>query len=126
MTFDHVGHGGSNPDAFDPDRYSSLDGYATDVIELCEALELSDVVFVGHSVSAMIGAIARIRRPDLFDKLVMVGPSPRYIDDADYVGGFAEADILEMLDSLDSNYLGWSTHDGAGDRRQRRSTRARR
>jgi len=76
VTFDHVGHGGSNSDAFDPDRYSSLDGYATDVIELCEALELSDVVFVGHSVSAMIGAIACIRRPDLFDKLVMVGPPP--------------------------------------------------
>ena len=109
VTFDHVGHGGSNSDAFDPDRYSSLDGYATDVIELCEALDLADVVFVGHSVSAMIGAIACIRRPDLFDKLVMVGPSPRYIDDAGYVGGFAEADILEMLDSLDSNYLGWST-----------------
>ena len=109
VTFDHVGHGSSSPDAYDPERYSTLEGYAADVIELCDALELTNVIFVGHSVSAMIGALATIQRPDLFDKLVMVGPSPRYIDDAGYVGGFAEGDILEMLDSLDSNYLGWSS-----------------
>jgi sigma-B regulation protein RsbQ len=109
VTFDHVGHGRSDPNAFDADRYSSLAGYATDVIELCQALELERVIFVGHSVSAMIGGLAAVREPTLFDKLVMVGPSPRYIDDAGYVGGFGEADIMEMLDSLDSNYLGWSS-----------------
>jgi sigma-B regulation protein RsbQ len=76
---------------------------------LCHALELEQVIFVGHSVSAMIGGLAAVREPTLFDKLVMVGPSPRYIDDAGYVGGFGEADIIEMLDSLDSNYLGWSS-----------------
>jgi sigma-B regulation protein RsbQ len=109
VTFDHVGHGRSPGVAFDVDRYSSLEGYATDVLELCAALELVDVVFVGHSVSAMIGALAAVREPQLFDKLVMIGPSPRYIDDLGYVGGFAEPDIVEMLDSLDSNYLGWSS-----------------
>ena len=109
VTFDHVGHGRSDPDAFDADRYSSLQGYATDVLELCDALELTDVIFVGHSVSAMIGGLAFVREPELFERLVMVGPSPRYIDDLGYVGGFAEADVVEMLDSLDSNYLGWSS-----------------
>ncbi len=108
VVFDHVGAGGSDLNAYDEAKYASLNGYASDVVELCDALELSDVVFVGHSVSAMIGAIACIRRPELFDKLVMVGPSPRYIDDDGYVGGFSEDDIVEMLDSLESNYLGWS------------------
>ena len=109
VTFDHVGHGSSDAGSYEPGRYESLDGYASDVIELCEALELRDVIFVGHSVSAMIGALAAQRRPDLFDKLVMVAPSPRYVDDDGYVGGFAETDITEMLASLDSNYLGWSS-----------------
>lgn len=108
ILFDHVGAGGSDLDAYDPVRYSSLDGYAQDVLELCDELELQDVVFVGHSVSAMIGAIACARRPAMFDKLVMIGPSPRYIDDDDYVGGFNSADIAELLESLESNYLGWS------------------
>jgi len=109
VTFDHVGHGRSDSGAFDPDRYSSLEGYATDVVELCHALALTDVIFVGHSVSAMIGALATVQEPPLFDKLVMVAPSARYIDDAGYTGGFAEADIVEMLESLESNYLGWSS-----------------
>ena len=111
VLFDQVGMGESDLDAYDPQKYGVLDGYASDVIEICDALELRDVVFVGHSVSSMIGALAEIRRPDLFDKLVMVGPSPRYIDDDEtgYVGGFSEADIKELLVSLDSNYLGWSS-----------------
>ena len=109
ILFDHVGSGGSDLAAYDPDRYSSLAGYAEDVLALCEALQLQDVVFVGHSVSAMIGVVANLAAPDLFDKLVLIGPSPRYIDDGDYVGGFAEEDIDELLDSLDSNYLGWSS-----------------
>jgi sigma-B regulation protein RsbQ len=109
VLFDHVGAGRSDLTAFDPDRYASLDGYAQDVVELCRELELRDVVFVGHSVSAMIGLLAAKRAPELFARLIMVGPSPRYINDAGYVGGFTAADIEELLDSLASNYLGWSS-----------------
>jgi sigma-B regulation protein RsbQ len=109
ILFDYVGAGQSDMSAYDVDRYSSLHGYAQDVLDICRALDLEDVVFVGHSVSAMIGALAAIEEPGHFGKLVMVGPSPRYIDDSSYVGGFSEADIRELLESLDSNYLGWST-----------------
>ncbi|MGZ5416694.1 MAG: alpha/beta fold hydrolase [Nocardioides sp.] len=109
VLFDHVGAGASDLSAYDPEKYSSLEGYSRDVLEICEALDLRDVVLVGHSVSAMIGMLAVIEEPDRFAKLVMVGPSPRYIDDDSYVGGFSAADIRELLDSLDSNYLGWST-----------------
>jgi sigma-B regulation protein RsbQ len=109
VLFDHVGAGGADPSAWDPERYSSLQGYAADVLEICGALGLDDVVFVGHSVSAMIGVLAAAREPDRFSKLVLVGPSPRYIDDDGYVGGFAREDIEELLESLDSNFLGWSS-----------------
>ena len=109
VLFDHVGAGGSDLTAYDPERYSSLDAYAHDVLDICHELELHDVVFVGHSVSAMIGALAAIEEPERFAKLVFVGPSPRYIDDEGYTGGFGEDDISELLDSLESNYLGWST-----------------
>lgn len=109
VLFDHLGAGGSDLSAYDPERHGSLQGYADDVLDICRALDLTDVVFVGHSVSAMIGALASIAKPDLFTKLVFVGPSPRYIDEDAYVGGFSEGDIADMLDSLDSNYLGWST-----------------
>ncbi|MDA8045029.1 MAG: alpha/beta hydrolase [Actinomycetota bacterium] len=109
VLFDHVGSGGSDLSAYDPVRYDSLDGYAADVLDLCRELDLDDAVFVGHSVSAMIGVLAAVAEPDRFDKLVLVSPSPRYIDDGPYRGGFTEADIADMLDSLDSNYLGWSS-----------------
>jgi sigma-B regulation protein RsbQ len=109
VLFDHVGAGGSDVGSYDPVRYTSLSAYADDVLGICRELELQDVVFVGHSVSAMIGAHAVVEEPDRFDKLVMVSPSPRYIDDDDYVGGFSEADITDLLDSLASNYLGWSS-----------------
>ncbi len=109
VLFDHVGAGHADPAAYDPERHSSLDGYADDVIEICRALELTDVIFVGHSVSAMIGLIAAKKAPELFSRLIMVGPSARYIDDDDYVGGFSASDIDELLDSLASNYLGWSS-----------------
>jgi sigma-B regulation protein RsbQ len=109
VLFDHVGAGGSDLKAYDVQRYSSLEGYAADVNQICEALGLRDVVFVGHSVSSMIGALAAIAAPaGTYDKLVMVGPSPRYVDDESYVGGFTREDIDELLESLDSNYLGWS------------------
>jgi sigma-B regulation protein RsbQ len=109
VLFDHVGAGASDASAYDPVRHSSLRGYAIDVLDICHELGLQNVVFVGHSVSAMIGVLAAVEEPSRFAKLVLVGPSPRYIDDDDYTGGFAEQDINELLDSLDSNYLGWST-----------------
>ena len=109
VLFDHVGAGRSDLTAYDPQRYGSLEGYADDVLEICEALELRDVVFVGHSVSSMIGVLAAGKQPERFSRLVLVGPSPRYIDDEDYTGGFSRADIDELLESLDSNYLGWSS-----------------
>ena len=108
VLFDHVGAAGSDLTAYDRDRYSSLQGYADDVLEILRELELRDVVFVGHSVSAMIGVLAAAKEPERFAKLVLVGPSPRYIDDEDYVGGFTHEDIEGLLESLDSNYLGWS------------------
>jgi len=108
VVFDHAGSGGSDPSAYDPDRHSALDGYASDVIDLLDELALGPVVFVGHSVSAMIGTLASIRRPELFDRLVLVGPSPRYIDDAGYRGGFTAEEIDELLATMDTNYLGWS------------------
>lgn len=109
VLFDHVGMGGSDLSAYDADRYSSLGGYAADVNEVVTALDLHEVVFVGHSVSSMIGMLATLDARDRYDKLVMVGPSPRYIDDASYVGGFSAEDIGELLESLDGNYLGWSS-----------------
>lgn len=108
VLFDHVGAGRSEAAAYDRRKYATLGGYAADVLEICHALALSDVIFVGHSVSAMIGVLAANREPGRFKALVLVGPSPRYIDDAGYVGGFSRADIEGLLDSLDSNYLGWS------------------
>jgi sigma-B regulation protein RsbQ len=108
ILFDHVGHGRSDHRAFDPERYATLEGYAADVLDIADALDLHDTVFVGHSVSSMIGALAATQRPERFGRLVMVGPSPRYVDDGDYTGGFSRADIDGLLDSLESNYLGWS------------------
>jgi sigma-B regulation protein RsbQ len=109
VLFDHVGAGESDASAYDPERYSSLRGYADDVLEICRELDLRDVVFVGHSVSAMIGVLAAAEEPERFARLVLVGPSPRYIDDEGYAGGFSEEDIEGLLESMDSNYLGWSS-----------------
>ena len=109
VLFDHLGSGGSDASAYDVERHSSLDGYAEDVLSVCGALELTDVVLVGHSVSAMVAVLAANREPERFAKLVLVCPSPRYIDDDGYTGGFSATDIDELLDSLESNYLGWSS-----------------
>ncbi len=108
VAFDHVGAGGSDLDAYSRERYGALQGYADDVLQIYRELELTNTIFVGHSVSAMIGILAAISDPDRFAKLILVGPSPRYIDDRDYVGGFRQQDIDALLDSLDSNYFGWS------------------
>jgi sigma-B regulation protein RsbQ len=109
ILFDYVGAGGSDLSAYDPLRYGDLGGYAQDVLEICDALEVSDAVFVGHSVSSMIGVIAARTDPGRIGSLVLVGPSPRYIDDEGYRGGFTREDIEELLGSLDSNFLGWSS-----------------
>jgi sigma-B regulation protein RsbQ len=108
VLFDQVGAGGSDLGAYDRAKYGSLEGYADDVLEICRELELRDVIFVGHSVSAMVGVLAAAKDPGRFAKLILIGPSPRYIDDDGYAGGFTREDIEGLLESLDSNYLGWS------------------
>lgn len=108
VLFDHIGAGGSDLSAYHAAKYSTLDGYADDVLEICRALGLERVVFVGHSVSAMIGILASIKMPELFSNLILVGPSPRYINDESYVGGFSQPQINELLEFLDSNHMGWS------------------
>jgi sigma-B regulation protein RsbQ len=111
VLFDHVGAGQSELAAYSRAKYSSLQGYADDVLEICEELALSKVVFVGHSVSAMIGVLAAIQQPERFDRLILIGPSPRYInaETEGYVGGFSEQDIRDLLEFQDANYLGWSS-----------------
>lgn len=108
VLFDHVGAGASDVSAYDPAKYASLEGYADDLIEVIEELGLTGVVFVGHSVSAMIGVLAANKSPGLFSKLILVGPSPRYIDDGDYVGGFSREQIDELLSFLGENPTAWS------------------
>src|ERR1700710_2977899 len=108
VLFDHVGAGGSDLAAYDPAKYSTLQGYADDIVEIGKHLELKDAVFVGHSVSAMIGVLASLQEPGLFGRLVLVGPSARYINDGTYVGGFSEKQIEELLEFLEDNHMGWS------------------
>ena len=108
VLFDAVGAGQSDLSAYDPEKYASLDGYADDLIEIIRELNLTSTVFVGHSVSAMVGVLASVKAPELFEKLILVGPSPRYIDDDGYVGGFGSAQIEELLDLLDQNPMAWS------------------
>lgn len=110
VRFDHVGSGSSQLSAWSAERYGTLDGYVDDVLELCRELELGPVTFVGHSVSAMMGVLAAAREPEAFTGLVLLVPSPRFIDDPEtgYRGGFSAEDIDELLESLDANYLGWS------------------
>ncbi len=109
VLFDHVGAGGSDLSAYSRSKYDTLHGYAGDVLDICRDLEIRDAVLVGHSVSAMIGLLAAIQDPSRFSSLVMIGPSPRYINDGDYVGGFSAQDIEGLLESLENNYLGWSS-----------------
>jgi sigma-B regulation protein RsbQ len=108
ILFDYVGAGNSDKSQYNAHRYASLNGYAQDVIEICQALGLRDVTFVGHSVSSMIGMLASIEQPRLFSRLIMVGPSPSYINDGEYVGGFERKDIEGLLDTMEKNYIGWA------------------
>lgn len=108
VLFDHVGAGNSDLSAFVPSKYEKLEGYAEDIIEIIKALGVSDVVFVGHSVSALMGIISAQKSPELFKSLILVSPSPSYINDGEYVGGFTKSEIEELLESLDQNHLGWS------------------
>jgi sigma-B regulation protein RsbQ len=108
VLFDHVGAGGSDLSAYEHRKYSALSGYAEDIVEIGRELSLKEAVFVGHSVSAMIGVLASLKAPGMFGQLVLVGPSARYVDDGDYVGGFTEKQIEELLEFLDDNHMGWS------------------
>jgi len=108
VLFDYVGSGNSDISAYNEQRYSNLNGYAEDVLEICASLGLKDAVFVGHSVSSMIGLLASIKKPEYFSSLIMIGPSPRYIDDESYNGGFQRSDIEELLETMEKNYMGWA------------------
>lgn len=108
VVFDYVGAGKSDLNAYSPQRYSNLNGYAQDVLDVCEELELESIIFVGHSVSSMIGILAALKRPQYFSDLILIGPSPCYINDEGYVGGFNRKDIEELLDTMDKNYIGWA------------------
>jgi sigma-B regulation protein RsbQ len=108
VLFDYVGSGGSDTSAFDQTRYSTLQGYSADVLEIIDELDLDRVNFVGHSVSAMIGALAAIEKPGKFESLTMIGPSPCYTNDGEYAGGFEKPDIEALLESLESNHVAWS------------------
>jgi sigma-B regulation protein RsbQ len=109
VLFDHVGAGGSDLSVYDKEKYSTLHGYADDIVEIGRELALKDAVFVGHSVSAMIGILASLKSPELFGRMVLIGPSARYIDDGAYIGGFSEKQIAELLEFLEDNHMGWST-----------------
>ena len=108
VLFDLVGAGQSDKTAYDFGRYQTLDGYVTDLLALLRALQLPKVVYVGHSVSGMIGVLAAIREPELFDRLVLLAASPCYINDGAYSGGFEPDDLEELLGFLDRDYLSWS------------------
>jgi sigma-B regulation protein RsbQ len=108
VLFDAVGAGRSDLSAYDPAKYADLAGYADDLVEILRELDLTQTVFVGHSVSAMVGVLASLKAPQLFSKLILVGPSPRYIDDGDYIGGFGAAQIEELLEFLADNPMGWA------------------
>jgi len=111
VLFDYVGSGGSDISQYNKKRYSQLEGYAEDIIEIADALQLVNAIFIGHSVSSMIGAIAAIKKPDLFSKLIMICPSPCFLNfPPDYFGGFDKQDLEELLNLMDKNYIGWANY----------------
>lgn len=110
VRFDYLGHGNASLEAYNQERYASLHGYAQDILDICHALDLRQVILVGHSVSGMIGLLASIQEPDRFERLIMVGPSARYLNDDDgYFGGFDRDDIDGLLDTMDGNFSGWAS-----------------
>ncbi len=109
VLFDYTGSGQSDVSQYSADKYKSLDGYVQDVLDLCEALELTNTIFVGHSVSSMVGLLAAVQHPEFFSRLVFIGPSPRYLNTTDYTGGFERQDLENLFEFMDSNYLGWSS-----------------
>jgi sigma-B regulation protein RsbQ len=108
ILFDYVGAGNSDLNSYEPERYASLNGYAQDVLDIIEELQLKEVIFVGHSVSSMVGVLAAIEEPSYFSKLILVGPSPCYINKDDYKGGFERKDIEDLLETMEKNYIGWA------------------
>ena len=111
ILFDYVGSGHSDITAYNAEKYNDLTGYANDVLDIINALNLNDVIFVGHSVSCMIGLLAAVNQPGRFAKMIFVGPSARYLNEApDYIGGFEEKDIRELLDTMERNYIGWANY----------------
>ncbi len=108
IVFDYVGCGKSDLASYNEERYSTLNGYAEDVLEICGELKLHDIIFVGHSVSSMIGILASLQSPEIFKALIMVGPSPRYINDNNYFGGFEHGDLVGLLETMENNYIGWA------------------
>jgi sigma-B regulation protein RsbQ len=110
VLFDHVGAGNSDQSFYSIEKYSSHEGYTNDILEICHALDLENIIFVGHSVSSIIGVLAANKEPERFQHLILIGPSPRYINEEGYVGGFNQEDIEGLMEALDSNYLGWSAN----------------
>jgi len=108
VLFDYVGSGKSDLSAYDDKKYNILDGYAEDVLDICNELNLKDVIFVGHSVSSMIGLLAAVKNPEFFKKMVFIGPSAKYLNEEEYIGGFEKADLESLFEFMDSNYMGWS------------------
>jgi sigma-B regulation protein RsbQ len=110
ILFDYVGAGKSDISSYNPERYSFLNGYAQDVLDVCNELHLRDVILVAHSVSSMIGLLAALEKPEYFSKIIMIGPSPCYINKDTYKGGFEQADIEDLLETMERNYIGWANY----------------
>lgn len=110
VLFDHTGAGKSDNSQYSYEKYNTLEGYAEDILEICEEHELQNVILVAHSVSCMIAVLAAVKDPSRFAKLILIGPSARYINEEEYRGGFSREDIDELIDALDSNYLGWAAN----------------
>ncbi|MFJ8234153.1 alpha/beta fold hydrolase [Ureibacillus sp. NPDC094379] len=111
ILFDYVGSGKSDYNAYSSSKYSNLNGYSQDILEICEALELKEVIFIGHSVGSIIGMLASIQEPDRFSRLIMIGPTPCYLNDPPYyIGGFEREDLEGLIDMMEMNYIGWANY----------------
>ncbi|WP_186576055.1 alpha/beta fold hydrolase [Aquibacillus kalidii] len=114
VLFDYVGFGESDIHAYDPSKYSTITGYVEDLLDICSELNMSEAVFIGHSIGSMIGMLASIKAPNLFSKLIMIGPSPYLQNEPPhYIGGFEKEDLTGLMDMLDKNYMSWATNVAA-------------